>query len=123
MKLEEFTTYHLAMSLGEEVWSIVDRWDRFSKDTSGHQLVRAADSIAANLSEGLGRYHYNETKHFGYYARGSLFETQTWLDKANKRKLIDDEAFKQFLSELKNISVKLNNYIKSVGNKSTEKID
>lgn len=119
MKLEEFTTYHLAMSLGEEVWSIVDRWDRFSKDTLGHRLVRAADSIAANLSEGLGRYHYNETKHFSYYARGSLFETQTWLSKANKRKLIDDKAFKQLLSELKNISVKLNNYIKSIGNKST----
>jgi len=118
MKLEEFSTYELAMSLGEEVWNIVDKWDRFSKDTIGHQLVRAADSFAANVSKGLGRYHYNETRHFSYYARGSLFETQTWLDKAKKRKLINDEAFKRLLSSLKNISVKLNNYIKSIGKES-----
>jgi len=41
---------------------VVDRWNYFQKDTVGKQLVRSADSIAANLSEGFGRYHYKETK-------------------------------------------------------------
>lgn len=118
MKLEEFKTYQEAMALGEEVWSIVEKWDKFSTNTIGSQLVRAADSIAANLSEGLGRYHFNEAKHFSYYARGSLFETQTWLTKANRRKLIDDEALTRLLSEIKDLSVKLNNYIKSIGNQN-----
>ena len=117
MKLEEFKTYQEAMVLAEEIWSIVERWDKFATNTIGSQLVRAADSIAANLSEGLGRFHYKEAKNFSYYARGSLFETQTWLSKANKRSLIDNEALERLLGEIKNINVKLNNYIKSIGTK------
>jgi four helix bundle protein len=63
--LEDFKTYNVAMEIGEEVWDVVMRWKFFEKDTVGKQLVRAVDSIAANLSEGLGRYHYRETKNFG----------------------------------------------------------
>jgi len=75
---------------------VVDRWNYFQKDTVGKQLVRSADSIAANLSEGFGRYHYKETKNFSYYSRGSLFETKTWLRKANNRKMISQEEYDIF---------------------------
>jgi len=44
-------------------------------------LIKAVDSVAANISEGFGRYHYKEAKHFSYYSRGSLYETKTWLTK------------------------------------------
>jgi len=64
MKLEEFHVYQLSMEMGEKVWEIVIKWDYFSKDTIGKQLVRSVDSVAANLSEGYGRFHFNETKHF-----------------------------------------------------------
>ena len=56
--LDDFKVYQLAMEIGEEIFEIVKDWDYFHKDTVGKQLVRAVDSIAANLSEGLGRYHY-----------------------------------------------------------------
>jgi len=56
MKLEELQVYQLSMEIGERVWEIVIKWDFFSKDTIGKQLVRSVDSIAANLSEGFGRY-------------------------------------------------------------------
>ena len=82
MELAELKVYNRAMELGEKVWLIVDKWTYFQKDTIGKQLVRAADSISANLSEGYGRYHYKEKKNYGYYSRGSLFETNTWLTKA-----------------------------------------
>jgi len=64
MKLEEFRVYQMSMDLGEEVWDIVIKWDYFAKDTVGKQLVRAIDFVAANLSEGYGRYHYKEAKNF-----------------------------------------------------------
>jgi four helix bundle protein len=82
----------------------------------GKQLVRAADSIAANLSEGFGRYHYKENVNFSYYSRGSLYETKTWLTKAHNRNLIPDESFESFNAEIDTIGIKLNNYIKSIGN-------
>ena len=81
MKPEELNVYNVAMEIGEEVWQIVIKWNHFDKDTFGKQLVRTIDSVAANLSEGFGRYHYRETVHFGYYSQGSLYESKTWLQK------------------------------------------
>jgi len=115
MKLEELQVYQLSMEIGEEVWNIVIKWDYFSKDTIGKQLVRAVDSVSANLSEGFGRYHYKENKNFSYYSRGSLYETKTWLTKAHNRNLITEEKFQIFQKEINNIGVKLNNYIKTIG--------
>jgi four helix bundle protein len=115
MKLEELQVYSLSMGMGEKIWKIVTEWDYFTKDTIGKQLVRAADSVAANLSEGFGRYHFKENTNFSYYSRGSLYETKTWLTKAYNRKLISEEVFESFNSEIDNIGVKLNNYIKSTG--------
>ena len=115
MKLEELQVYTLSMAIAEKTWTIVIEWDYFTKDTIGKQLVRAVDSIAANLSEGFGRYHYKENVNFSYYSRGSLFETKTWLTKAHNRKLISTGDFELFIHEIDNIGVKLNNYIKSIG--------
>lgn len=113
--LEDFNAYNRAMELGEEVWSIVVKWGYFEKDTVGKQLVRAVDSIAANLSEGLGRYHYKETRNFGYYSWGSLFETKTWLAKSNSRHLINPDQFKKLMSELDVLGRMINRYINSIG--------
>lgn len=115
MKLEELKVYNQSMEIGEEIWSIVIKWDYFAKDTMGKQLVRAVDSVAANLSEGYGRYHYCESKHFAYYSRGSLYETKTWLTKAKNRKYIQDEDYKKFIGSIDTIGKMLNNYIKSIG--------
>ncbi len=115
MKLEEFRVYQLSMDIGDEVWFVVLKWNDLAKDTIGKQLVRAIDSVAANLSEGYGRYHYKEAKNFSYYSRGSLFESKTWLTKARNRGLLNEEKFSQMMSTIDDISVKLNNYIKSIG--------
>lgn len=49
MDLEELRVYKRSMELGDKVWAVVDNWSWFQKDTVGKQLVRAVDSIAANL--------------------------------------------------------------------------
>ena len=115
MEIEELQIYQLSMNMAEEIWNIVFQWGYFEKDTIGKQLVKAADSIAANLSEGFGRFFYKEEKQFCYYSRGSLSETKTWLTKAFNRKLINQEQFDVFTKEIKNIGVKLNNFISSIG--------
>ena len=119
MQLEELRVYSLSMEIAEDIWLIVREWDYFTKDTIGKQLVRAVDSIAANLSEGYGRYHYREKINFSYYSRGSLYETKTWLQKAYNRKLLTDDSYDLFTDLINDIGVKLNNYIKSTA-KSTQ---
>jgi four helix bundle protein len=62
-------------------------------------------------------FHYKESKHFGYYARGSLYETKTWITKANKRSLINDADFQSFQEDINVLGIKLDNYIRSIGKK------
>jgi len=63
MKLEDLQVYQLSMEIGEKVWKIVSQWKYFERDSLGKQLVRSADSVAANISEGFGRFHYTENRH------------------------------------------------------------
>ena len=122
MKLDDLQVYQLAMDIGERVWEIVLDWNYFARDTIGKQLVKAADSVAANKSEGWGRYYYKENRQFCYYSRGSLKETFTWLRKAHNRGLIDTRNFKSFHKDININSVKLNNYISSIGKKYKEQL-
>ena len=120
MKLEELQVYQLSMKIAEKIWEIVVSWNYFEKETVGKQLIKAIDSVAANLSEGLGRYFYKENKQFCYYSRGSLFETKTWLRKSFNRKLIEEKEYLSFVNELEKIGLKLNNYIKTIGKSSED---
>ena len=107
MELKELQIYQLSMNMTEEIWNIVFQWDYFEKDTIGKQHVKAADSIAANLSEGFGRFFYKEEKQFCYYSRGSLYEIKTWLTTEFNRKLINQDQFESFMQEIKNIGITL----------------
>jgi four helix bundle protein len=123
LKLEELETYQLAMEVADEIWFEVVTWSNFANDTVGKQIVRASDSVAANISEGYGRYSFKENKQFCYYSRGSLYETKTFLVKAKNRKLISEEKFQQLFSKLELLSKKLNAYIKSIGIKANKEIN
>ena len=113
--INDLETYREAMRVGEVVWTFVFGWDFFAKDTVGKQLVRAADSVAANLSEGYGRYHFKENQKFCYYARGSAQETQTWIEKAVRRGLIPDETARDLYRDLDTLKKRINSYIRSIG--------
>jgi four helix bundle protein len=116
-RLEDLEIYSLAEAFSDEIWFVVMEWDYFAKDTLGKQLVRAADSIGANIAEGFGRYHYKENKNFCYFSRGSLIETKGWLNKAHTRKLISGSQYTEYLTRLNSIHLKLNSYIKNIGEK------
>lgn len=111
---EDLEIYQRSLALGDMIYTIVAKWDWFAKDTIGKQIVRSMDSVAANISEGFGRYYYKDRIRFLYYSRGSLFETRTWFVKAMQRKLIDCTVYDSIDDELKIIGVKLNNYIHSI---------
>lgn len=113
--LEDLEVYQLAESFGDEIWFIVREWDYFAKDTVGKQMVKAADSISANIAEGYGRFHYKENKNFCYFSRGSIIETKGWLKKSKNRKLLNDEQFNLLFEKLQAIHLKLNAYIKFIG--------
>jgi four helix bundle protein len=117
IKLEDLEVYKVSMELGDIVWAIVGRWKYFEQDTLGKQFTRAADSIAFNISEGYGRFHYAENRNFCYYSRGSAFETATAITKAKTRKLISEEEINKLKEKLTLYFKLINPYIKSIGKK------
>jgi len=113
--LNDLEIYREAMEIGEAIWALVTKFDYFAKDTIGKQIVRSADSIAANISEGYGRFHYKENQKFCYYARGSAEETQTWIEKCVRRELTDRDTGREIHNRVETLKKRLNAYIKSIG--------
>ena len=123
IKLSELEVYKVSLEIGEIVWSGVEKWDFFQKDTLGKQFTRAADSIAFNISEGYGRYHYAENRNFCYYSRGSAYETATAITKARRRNLLSEDDYTILKEKLSYYYKLINPYIKSIGkNKGTDKV-
>jgi four helix bundle protein len=118
MKLEDMEIYQIAMEIGDDVWFSVVDWENLAKYSVGQQIIRSSDSIAANISEGYGRYHYNDRKNFMFYSRGSLSETKTWLTKAKNRSIITEKIFNFEIQKLERLGVKLNNYISTLMSKN-----
>lgn len=119
---ESLKVYQLSERLADELWDIVVGWDYFAKDTVGKQIVRAADSIGANIAEGTGRGSFQDNRRFVRIARGSLYETRHWLRRAYKRNLLTDEQVKQVKPIVDELSPRLNAYLRSIGNSSEKQL-
>ena len=113
LKVEDLEIYQMAEDLSDQIWELCIGLDYFARDTVGKQLVRATDSISANIAEGHGRYHFNDRARFCYYARGSLFECRSWLFKAIRRKLIKG-SIEKIIQIIEILPKKLNAYIGSI---------
>ena len=116
---ENLKVYQLSEVLADEIWCVVLGWDRFARDTVGTQIVRAADSIGANIAEGSGRGSFQDNRRFIRIARGSLKETQHFLRRAYKRKLLDDNQVNKIKPLVNNLAPMLNGYLRSIGPVST----
>lgn len=103
------------MHVADQIRAEVANWPSLAKYSSGEQLTQAADSIAANISTGHGRYYFKENQQFCYYARGSLQETHTWLEKARNRQLLSEDRLDKLSNGLIEIRRMLNGYIRSIG--------
>lgn len=118
--LTDLRIFQQAEQLSRSVWRVATGWDYFAKRTVGEQLVRAVDSIGANIAEAFGRYHYGEKLQLLYYARGSLFETRFWLRQAYVRKLLDASAVDEIRVQLESLPIGLNLFIKAIREQRSE---
>ena len=115
-KFQDLQVYRLAEKLADEIWKIVNNWQFLAQDTVGKQIIRSADSIGANIAEGLGRGSFADNRRFVRIARGSLNETQHWLRRAYNRNLLTSEQVKTLIIIIDELAPKLNSYLKSIGN-------
>jgi four helix bundle protein len=119
-QFEDLDVYRLAENLADSVWHIVQQWPRFAQSTVGGQLVRAADSIGANIAEGAGRSLYNDNRRFVRIARGSLYEAKHWLRRAYRRQLLTDQNTQDLKKLVDELAPRLNAYLNSIGPKRSD---
>jgi four helix bundle protein len=72
---EDLECYQLALQVLREVYRVVKGLPSEERYNLAHQMRKAAVSVILNIAEGYGRYHYLDSLHFYYIARGSLNET------------------------------------------------
>jgi four helix bundle protein len=113
---ENLRVYRLSEKLADQVWEIVIGWNRFAQNTIGGQLVRAADSVGANIAEGEGRGRYLDNRRFVRISRGSLNETRHWLRRAFRRNLLTKRQVGTLKTTVDELSPMLNAYLRSIGN-------
>jgi len=111
--LTELDVYNLAEKLSDLIWKDFDNWSVKIQNTIGYQIIRSADSISANISEGYGRYTPADRKRFYLYSRGSFEETKTWLRKLIRRKIVTKEKAQEYTEIIDILGPKLNAFIKS----------
>ena len=118
---EKLQVYQLSEKIADSIWNIVIAWDSFARDTVGKQIVRAADSIGANIAEGSGRGSLQDNRRFVRIARGSLYETIHWLRRSYIRKLLSQAEVKDLRALIEELSPKLNAFLRSVDQRARSK--
>ncbi|MBD2629117.1 four helix bundle protein [Trichormus variabilis] len=114
-RFQELRVYQLSEKLADDIWKIVSKWESLPQDTLGKQIIRSADSIGANIAEGVGRGSYQDNRRFIRIARGSLYETQHWLRRAYRRNLLTNEQINTLKVTINDLAPQLNAYLKSIG--------
>jgi four helix bundle protein len=120
---EKLQIYRLSEHIADEIWSPVMAWEGFAKTTIGSQIVRAADSIGANIAEGCGRGSHADNKRFVRMARGSLNETRHWLRRAYQRQLFGEAEVNRLKPLIRELGPRLNAYLNSIGRFPTRATD
>lgn len=108
LHLKDLMAYKTSFYLSNTLWDLITTWDSLARYTIGQQLIRAIDSISANIAEGFGRYHKKDKQKFYYNARGSVYESLDWIQKAKIRKLLSEEEYKEIYNKLIELPKEIN---------------
>ena len=108
---EELEVYKAAREFRKKIYRLIKKLPPDEKYNLDGQMRRAALSLTNNISEGHGRYHFQENIQFCRISRGSLMEL---IDDLNT--CIDEEYFPlDYLEDLKaegyTVNKMLNGYI------------
>ena len=91
-EFRNLVAYRLAAALADELHDAIARWSSFDRWSTGIQLARSAESIGANIAEASGRWHGPDKRRFLLIARGSLYETEHFMERAKSRGLLAAES-------------------------------
>jgi four helix bundle protein len=114
-RYEDLEIYKISVEIAIEVYKLTKKFPKEEMYGISDQLKRAVTSIGANIAEGFGRYFFKDKLVFFYHSRGSLFEVKHFLEISFRMEYITEVEKNDLFAKLNNLSVKLNNFINSIG--------
>ncbi len=98
----------------KEILPLLPKEEKFNLD---YQIRKASVSITSNISEGYGRYHYQEGIQFYRISRGSLFELKDHLLSCSDFGYINSKLKVEGEELIEPAKITVNGYINYVNNK------
>ncbi|MBX7094814.1 MAG: four helix bundle protein [Flavobacteriales bacterium] len=119
--LEKLLVWNKTRALRIRISQLVKRIPDQEKLRLSDQMIRCSRSISANIAEGYGRFHFQDSIRFYIIARGSLIELLDHLYVCIDENFITQETFNNFREEIYDCLKMLNGYIKYVRNQIKKK--
>ena len=94
----ELEVYQRSQALFPRVYRLIRSWESLDQRELGSQIIRAANSIHANIAEGYGKTP-NDFKRYLTTAIGSCDELVSHLTDAGNIGLITSDMMNEFISE------------------------
>ena len=114
-RFEDLKVWQLAHKLSIDVATLVKSFPKEEKYDLIGQMRRSARSIPSDISEGFGRFHFNDKLTFYERCRASLGELRNHFEEALDNGYIEKESYDRFFQEMNEIGYLLNRMMRNVG--------
>jgi four helix bundle protein len=113
-RFEDLRVWQLAHRLSLDVAELVRTFPKNEKFDLAGQMRRSARSIPSDISEGFGRYHFNDKLTFYERARSSLGELRNHFNEAFGNGYLGEAGYRDFLKRINEIGYLLNRMMANV---------
>jgi four helix bundle protein len=113
-RFEDLKVWRLAHKLSLDVAKLVKNFPRDEKYDLADQMRRSARSIPSDISEGFGRYHFNDKLTFYERARASLGELRNHFKEALGNGYVDQATDDKFSKNMNEIGFLLSKMMKNI---------
>ena len=114
---EDLEIWQLSHYLVLEIYRIVKFFPKTEDYILAQQIIRSAQSIPTNISEGMGRFSKKEFLQFLIISRGSVEETKYHLILAKDLGYIEENVFKELKNNYTLLGKKNNSLVSSIKTK------
>jgi four helix bundle protein len=108
---EDLDCWKLCTELRREVIKVCKKFPEHEKFMLVSQMKRCSRSVTANISEGYGRFHYQENIQYCRQSRGSLYELKEHFYVARDEEYITEVEIKEYKEKTERCIAVINGYI------------
>lgn len=120
---EDLRVWQLAHKIQNEIFQLVKKFPQEEKYRLTDQMIRSSRSISDNISEGYGRFHYQENIQYCRQGRGSAYELKNQIITAFDCKYIDKSEYKYHKDHIIECIQLLNGYIRYLKNAKNDAVN